>query len=288
MASNPSPEVKAILKLTPALTTALSNEPLGVANTLLSEGLISSEVYSKVLVSTYSATEKAAIMIESARKVVEITPSKFTEFLDILSKVTCAKEVVESLRSIYQDELIHQRSHQFSVPSNSVSFTRTTPPSSVNTMSLASLITGPSPSQMMQYQERRAVTAHHGMTVPHTRMRVSHPEAAAATGMQEIQPTSRSMIKVDQPSMRMAHSEMGHMGMMQQANMHGQQQALYNTIHMQPHQMRGHMGHSAVHAGQPKIASGEFCHMIPHMTPPHHIPSATSMHSRRPQGEMMN
>ena len=139
MASNPSPEVKAILKLTPALTTALSNEPLGVANTLLSEGLISSEVYSKVLVSTYSAAEKAAIMIDSVRKVVEITPSKFTEFLDILSKVTCAKEVVESLRSIYQDELIHQRSHhQFSVPSNSVSFTRTTPPSSVNTMSLIS------------------------------------------------------------------------------------------------------------------------------------------------------
>ena len=105
MASNPLPEVKAILKLTTALTTALSNEPLGVANTLLSEELISSEVYSKVLVPTYSATEKAAIMIESARKVVEITPSKFTELLEILSEATCAKEIVESLRTTYQSEL---------------------------------------------------------------------------------------------------------------------------------------------------------------------------------------
>ena len=59
--------------------------------------MISSEVYSIVLVPTYSATEKAVIMIESARKVVEIAPSKFTELLDILSGVTYAKEVVESL-----------------------------------------------------------------------------------------------------------------------------------------------------------------------------------------------
>ena len=105
MASNPSPEVKSILIRTHDLTVALSNEPLGVAGILLGKELISSEVYSKVLVPTYSATEKAAIMVESARKVVEITPSKFTEFLGILSELTCAKEVVESLSATYQSEL---------------------------------------------------------------------------------------------------------------------------------------------------------------------------------------
>ena len=108
MAANPSPEVISILKLTPDLTTALSNEPLSVANELLSKGLISSEVYSKVLVPTSSATEEAAIMIDSARKVIEIAPLKFTEFLEILSKVTSAKEVVESLHSAYQSELTSQ------------------------------------------------------------------------------------------------------------------------------------------------------------------------------------
>ena len=113
MASNPSPEVKSILIRTHDLTVALSNEPLGVAGILLGKELISSEVYSKVLVPTYSATEKAAIMIESARKLVEITPSKFTEFLEILSEATCAKEVVESLSATYQSELtslVHDQS----------------------------------------------------------------------------------------------------------------------------------------------------------------------------------
>ena len=120
MEANPSPEVDSILKFTADLTIALSNEPLGVANKLLSKRLISSEVYSKVLISTYSANEKAAIMIESARKVVEITPSKFTEFLGILSELTCAQEIVESLHSTYQRESasqILQGSHQFSTPS---------------------------------------------------------------------------------------------------------------------------------------------------------------------------
>ena len=107
MASNASraPEVKSIIKRTPDLTTALSNEPLGIANILLSKELISTEVYSQVLLHTYTPTEKAAIMVESARKMVETAPSKFTELLEILSENICGKKVVESLRSTYQSEL---------------------------------------------------------------------------------------------------------------------------------------------------------------------------------------
>ena len=138
MAANPSPEVKAILKLTPNLTTALSNEPLGVANELLSKGLISDEIYSEVLMPTSSATRKAAIMIESARKVIKLTPSKFTEFLEILSELSCTM-LVENLRSTYQSESapatqILQGSQQFSMPSNWKTFTGTMPPSSENSV----------------------------------------------------------------------------------------------------------------------------------------------------------
>ena len=105
MAANPSPEVKAILKQTHDLTTALSNDSVGVAGILLSKELISSEVYSKVLLLTLTPTEKTAIMIESVRKIVEIAPEKFTEFVEALSDQACAKEVVEKLRSTYQSEL---------------------------------------------------------------------------------------------------------------------------------------------------------------------------------------
>ena len=103
--STPSPEVKSILVRTHDLITALANEPLAVAGRLLSRGLISSEVFSKVLAPTYIQIEKAAIMVNSVREIIEIAPSKFPELLASLSEETCAKEVVESLRSTYQSEL---------------------------------------------------------------------------------------------------------------------------------------------------------------------------------------
>jgi hypothetical protein len=109
MASNPSPEVNAITIRTHDLTIALSNEPLGVAEILLKKGFISGEVMSKVLVASCTPTDKAAILIDSVRNKVELAPSKFTELLEILSEMECAKEVVESLRSTYQGELTSQQ-----------------------------------------------------------------------------------------------------------------------------------------------------------------------------------
>ena len=55
-----------------------------------------------------TSTEQATILIEAVRNEIELAPSKFTELLEILSEVECAKEVVESLRSTYQSEL-HSR-----------------------------------------------------------------------------------------------------------------------------------------------------------------------------------
>ena len=276
MAANSSPEVKAILKLTPDLTTALSNEPLSVANKLLSQDLISDEVYSKVLGYNHYATEKAAIMIESARKVIKLTPSKFTEFLEILSELSCTM-LVENLRSTYQRESalasqIIQGSRQFSTPSNSVTVTGAMPLSSENTVSLASSMTGPSPSQMMQYQERSL--AHHGIGMQHTTMgqaNVSHSKAATAPGMQPI----------SQLPMGVAHSQMGAM---QLPNVYTQQQAQYMGYNITEVQASGDIEPSAIHAGRLEIASGVYPHMIPHTTPPHHMHSCSHM----PQGEMIH
>ena len=108
MASNPSPELNAITIRTPDLMLALSNEPVGVAGLLLSKGFLSEEIMLKMLILSYTPTEKATILIEAIRNEIELDPSKFTELLEILSEVEFAKEVVESLRSTYQSEL-HSR-----------------------------------------------------------------------------------------------------------------------------------------------------------------------------------
>ena len=105
MASNPSPEVNAITIRTHDLMLALSNEAVGVAGMLLSKGFISGEILSKMLIVSYTPTEKATILIEAMRNKIELAPSKFAELLESLSEVACAKEVVKSLRSTYQSEL---------------------------------------------------------------------------------------------------------------------------------------------------------------------------------------
>ena len=107
MASNTSPEVKSILIQTHDLTTALSNDSLGVAGILLGKELICTEVYSKMFIDAYTPTKRAAILVEAVRNKIELAPTKFTQLLEILSEQTCAKEVVESLRSTYQSELTH-------------------------------------------------------------------------------------------------------------------------------------------------------------------------------------
>ena len=105
MAANQSPEVKAILKQTHDLTTALSNEPLSVAGILLSKELISRDIWSKMLLHSYTPAEKAAILVEAVGNSIEIAPVKFQCFVESLSEQVCAKEIVEKLRSTYQSEL---------------------------------------------------------------------------------------------------------------------------------------------------------------------------------------
>ena len=103
---NQSPEVKSILKQIPDLTTALSNDSLGVAGRLLSKELICEEIYSEMFIDSYTSAKKAAILVRAVRNTIEVTPAKFQWFLEILSEQqVCAKEVAESLRSTYRSEL---------------------------------------------------------------------------------------------------------------------------------------------------------------------------------------
>ena len=105
MASKTSPEVWSILTHTPDLTTALSNDLLGVAGILLSKYLICREVYSKMLsTNTCTPKEKAAILVEAVTNTIEIAPVKFNTFLEILSEQVCTKEVAERLRYTYKSE----------------------------------------------------------------------------------------------------------------------------------------------------------------------------------------
>ena len=107
---NQSPEVKSILKQTPELITALSNDPLGVAGRLLSKELICEEVYSEILIDSYTPRKKAAILVKAVRNTIKIAPDKFQCFLEILS-VVCAKEVAERLRFTYQSESLSSLVH---------------------------------------------------------------------------------------------------------------------------------------------------------------------------------
>ena len=109
---NQSPEVKSILEQTPELTTALSNDPLGVAEILLSKELVCEEVHSEMLIDSYTPKKKAAILVKAVRNTIKIAPDKFQVFLKILSeRQVCAKEVVEKLRSTYQSESLTSLTH---------------------------------------------------------------------------------------------------------------------------------------------------------------------------------
>ena len=104
LADNPSPEVQAITLRTHDLMIALSTEPLGVAGMLVGKEFISGDIMSKMLIVSYTPKEKATILIEAVKNRIELAPSEFGNLLDILSGVTCAKEVVATLRSTYQSK----------------------------------------------------------------------------------------------------------------------------------------------------------------------------------------
>ena len=104
MSSIESPELKTVDAHSQELTTALSSDPVCVAGALIDKKFIQDGVMLEMLTKGDTPTKKASILAEAVRKEIETAPEKLTQFLDILSEQTCAKEVVESLRSTYKSE----------------------------------------------------------------------------------------------------------------------------------------------------------------------------------------
>ena len=104
MSSIESPELKTVDAHSQELTTALSSDPLCVAGALIAKKFIQDGVLLEILTKGDTPTKKATILIEAVRREIDAVPEKLTQFLDILSEQTCAKEVVESLRSTYRSE----------------------------------------------------------------------------------------------------------------------------------------------------------------------------------------
>ena len=111
MSSIESPELKTVDVHSQELTRALSSDPVCVARALIDKKFIQERVVHEVFTGRNTRTRKvrkATILVEAVRREIEAAPEKLTQFLEILSEQTCAKEVVESLRSTYQSEF-HSR-----------------------------------------------------------------------------------------------------------------------------------------------------------------------------------
>ena len=111
MSSIESPELKTVEAHSQELTTALSSDPVSVARALIAKKFIQERVLNEVFIGhnvRARKAKKATILVEAVRNEIEAAPEKLTQFLEVLSEQSCAKEVVESLRSTYQSEF-HSR-----------------------------------------------------------------------------------------------------------------------------------------------------------------------------------
>ena len=104
MSSIESPELKTVDAHSQELTIALSSDPVCVAAALIAKKFTEGGIMFEMLTEGDTPTRQATILIESVRKEIEDYPEKFTQFLEILSEQTCAKESVETLRSTYQSK----------------------------------------------------------------------------------------------------------------------------------------------------------------------------------------
>ena len=105
MASTPSPEVNSIIARTAELSTAISSDPLAISHVLLSKQLISTETLSKMVLTCHTPAEKATIVVEAVRTTIKLAPTKFEQFLRILSEQPMTTSVVDGLRSTYHSKL---------------------------------------------------------------------------------------------------------------------------------------------------------------------------------------
>ena len=87
-----------MLRCNDKLITALSLDPQGIAEVLLTKGLIPENTEAQVRQCS-TPREKATILVTTVRHVVKISPEQFHVFLDILSNLAWTKSIMKVLQS---------------------------------------------------------------------------------------------------------------------------------------------------------------------------------------------
>ena len=103
MASPPSPPaVRSIGKLTHTIALSFKNDAVDISLRLLSRRLISEEAQERILLTSYTPTEKAAILVVAVKNTIKRDPEKFDDLLNVLSEHNDTISVEKVLRSTYQ------------------------------------------------------------------------------------------------------------------------------------------------------------------------------------------
>lgn len=99
-----SPEFQTLLTCNSHLTAALRQNPLSIANGLLSKGFISQEVHSQMLLPTLTNGEKVSrmlIVVRDAVKIAQNPQEKFKNFLQVIQEFRWTEEIENILWTKY-------------------------------------------------------------------------------------------------------------------------------------------------------------------------------------------
>ena len=77
-----------MLECNDKLVTAFSSELTSLSESLLAKGLIASDLNEQMFVHSDIDEVKASKLVEGVRKLIEIAPNKFKEFLEVLQKMS--------------------------------------------------------------------------------------------------------------------------------------------------------------------------------------------------------
>ena len=107
MASPPSPPaVQSIGILTHKIALSFKNDAVDISLRLLSRKLISEDNQERILLTSYTPTEKAAILVKAVKNTIRRDPEKFKDLLNVLSEHSDTISVEKNLRSTYQGLLL--------------------------------------------------------------------------------------------------------------------------------------------------------------------------------------
>ena len=106
-----SAEYKAMKSCHDKLVKALSNGVLSISQKLFANGIISEETSEKMLLTSATQQEKATILVNNIRKMIEINPTNFSQFISILSEEQCTKDIVKILQSTLRDIIQNTHPH---------------------------------------------------------------------------------------------------------------------------------------------------------------------------------